>query len=103
MTPLVHMSTWLAIGGLPHGAQIAYPSLGSTGIWMAGAALVAALVGVSTEIVARRRARAARRLPAGWTYIPARRAVHPPRRGAGGTIGRVPPRSAAGSTLRVVR
>jgi hypothetical protein len=39
-----------------------------------------------------------RRLPAVWSSDPP--VIHPPRRGAGGVSGRVPPRSAVGSTLR---
>jgi hypothetical protein len=91
------------------GGIIVYSQLQAVIVWGLVATLVATALGIVQQIE-RRRALAIRsrpgtarargvvrwRLPAVWSSDPP--VVHPPRRGAGGISGRVPPRSAAGST-----
>jgi hypothetical protein len=60
-----------------------YPQMQAAIAWSLVAGLIAAALGIVQQ-------RQLRDPPV----------VHPPRRGAGGVSGRVPPRSAAGSTLR---
>jgi hypothetical protein len=82
-------------------------------VWGLVATLVVTALGIAQQLELRRtlvihsrpgalaRAVVRWRLPAVWSSDP--RVVPPPRRGAGGINGRVPPRSAAGSPLLPLR
>jgi hypothetical protein len=81
-----------------------FPQLQAAIAWGLLAALIASAIGIAQQLEPRnvsgaRRARGflRRRLPAVWSSDPP--VIPPPRRGVGGINVRVPPRSAAGSTL----
>jgi hypothetical protein len=93
---------------------LVHPHLQAMIAWGLVATLVAAALGIVQQLDRRRtlairsrpgsalaRAVVRWRLPAVWSSDPP--VVHPPRRGAGGISGRVPPRSAAGSTPLLLR
>lgn len=88
---------------------LVFPQLQAVIVWGLLATLVATALGIVQQLELRRtlaiRSRPGTalargivrwRLPAVWSSDPP--VIHPSRRGAGGISGRVPPRSAAGST-----
>jgi hypothetical protein len=97
----------------PADAILVYPQMQALIVWGLVATLVVTALGIVHQLERRRTlairsrpvaARARRvvgwRLPAVWSSDPP--VAPPPRRGAGGISGRVPPRSAAGSPLLVL-
>lgn len=88
--------------GAPAAHAILYPRLETMLVSTLAIALLAAALGILQQVEPRRaRSRYGGRshLRVVWSAEVTPRIVTPLRRGVGGTHGRVPPRSAAGSTL----